>query len=159
MVAAAKRNSRRFWFVDPKVQGILAARVVVYWLMCLLTVGLMIFCWRSMTDPIDQFYAHFREVWLYYGPAAIASLLLMPLVAWDVIRLSNRFAGPIVRMRRAMRALARGEHVEPIQFRDGDFWREFAADFNAVVEQLQGPSLVPYDRSTCQEAISVGLDE
>lgn len=159
MVAAKKRNSRRYWFVDSKVQGVLAGRVVVYWLMCLLTVGLMIFCWRSVTDPIDQFYAHFREVWLYYGPAAIASLLLMPLVGWDVIRLSNRFAGPIVRMRRAMRALARGDQVKPIVFREGDFWQDFAADFNAVVERLQSPSLAPSDRSMSEEAVSAGVDK
>ena len=159
MVAAGKRHSRRYSLVDPKVQGVLAARVVVYWLMCLLTVGLMIFAWRSMTDPIEQFYAHFREVWLYYGPAAIASLLLMPLVAWDVIRLSNRFAGPLVRMRRAMRALARGEHVEPIHFRDGDFWQDFAADFNAVVERMQAPPLVASDCGMSPETNSIGPEE
>ena len=159
MVAAVKKNSRRYWLVDPKVQGILAARVVVYWLMCLLTVGLMIFCWRSMTDPIDQFYAHFREVWLYYGPAAIASLLLMPLVAWDVIRVSNRFAGPLVRLRRTMRALTRGERVKPIHFREGDFWQDFAVDFNALVERVQGAALVESDPSVSQEAISIGMEE
>jgi nitrogen fixation/metabolism regulation signal transduction histidine kinase len=119
----------------------------------------MIFCWRTITEPIDQFFAHFHEVWLFYGPAAIASLLLMPLVAWDVIRLSNRFVGPILRMRRAMKALAQGEQVQPIAFREGDFWREFAGDFNAVAERLQGTSLFESDCPSSDEAISIGTEQ
>ena len=40
--------------------------------------------------------------------------------------------GPLLRVRRSMRALARGEAVEPIEFRGGDYWKEIADEFNAV---------------------------
>jgi hypothetical protein len=36
-----------------------------------------------------------------------------------------------------MRELARGEHVEPIHFRDNDFWHDFAEEFNAVAARVQ----------------------
>ena len=37
-----------------------------------------------------------------------------------------------------MRNLAAGQHVEPIELRDGDFWMDFAADFNTVVARAEG---------------------
>jgi hypothetical protein len=76
-------------------------------------------------------------MWFYYGPALVASFLLLPLVVIDIIRISHRFAGPLVRMRAAMRSLARNERVAPISFREDDFWLEFAQDFNAVAARLQ----------------------
>jgi hypothetical protein len=84
-----------------------------------------------------MFYTHFDDMWFHFGPALVASLLLLPLVLFDVIRFSNRFAGPLVRLRRAMRTLARGEQVLPIKFRDGDYWQDFADDFNAVAATVQ----------------------
>ena len=85
-----------------------------------------------------MFYTHLDDMWFYYGPGLIASFILLPMVVVDIIRLSNRFAGPLVRLRRAMRALARGEHVQPIYFREGDFWQEFANEFNGILARVQG---------------------
>ncbi len=129
---------RRQRFVDPKVQGALVVRAVVYWVVCLTTIMLMLLCWRIVTGPARPFHAHFDDMWFFYGPPAVASLLLLPLVIVDVIRVSSRFAGPMLRLRRSMRSLARGEHVEPIKFRDGDFWHEFAEEFNQVLARVQG---------------------
>ena len=85
-----------------------------------------------------MFYTHFDDMWFHYGPALVASLILLPMVIIDIIRTSNRFCGPLLRLRRSMRALAQGERVEPIRFRKGDFWGEFAEEFNAVVARVQG---------------------
>ena len=152
-------NMRRYIFVDPKIQGALVIRVALYWIMCLVTVGLMLLCWRALAGPIEQFYARFSDMWLFYAPAAIASILLLPLVALDVVRLSNRFVGPMVRLRRAMRNLAAGEHVEPIELRDGDFWMDFAADFNTVVARAQGQvAPLSSEREACDDLALVGTD-
>lgn len=128
---------RRRLFVDPQVQGHLAWRVCLYWLSCLLTVVFMVFCYRIVTGPVRPFFWHFNELATYLGPAVVASLVLLPLVVMDVIRLSHRFVGPLVRLRRSLRALARGESIEPLRFRNGDFWQEFADELNAVAERLQ----------------------
>ena len=37
----------------------------------------------------------------------------------------------------AMKALAEGEEVSPIHFRDGDFWQELAEDFNRIVKRVE----------------------
>lgn len=136
MTKAAAQLRKRL-FVDPQVQGQLAWRVSLYWLSCLLTVVFMVFCYRIVTGPARPFVWHFNELATFLGPALVASLVLLPLVVMDVIRLSHRFVGPLVRLRRSLRALARGESIEPLRFRHGDFWQEFADEVNAVAERLK----------------------
>ncbi len=131
---------RKQLFVDSKVQGALALRVVLYWGACLLTMTLMLVCWRILTGSARAFYLQLDEMWFHYKPALVASILLLPLVVVDVLRLSNHFAGPMVRLRRAMRALAEGKRVEPIHFRENDFWREFADEFNALAANVSSQS-------------------
>jgi hypothetical protein len=127
---------RKRLFVDYKVQGALINRVVIYWAMCLTTLALLILCWRILTGPARMFYTHFDDLWFQYGPAVIGSLLLLPLIVFDMVRLSNRFVGPLLRLRRSLRALSRGEDVAPLEFREGDFWREFADEFNIIAERM-----------------------
>ena len=123
---------RKRLFVDPKVQGALLLRAIGYWFFCLLTMALSLLLWQLFTGPARLFYMHFDDMLYWYGPAAVASLLVLPLVIIDCVRLSNRFAGPLYRLRRELRRLGAGETVKPIHFRDGDFWLEFADEFNAV---------------------------
>jgi len=151
-----KKSLRKHIFVDPKVQGALVLRVILYWFVCLIAISLMLLCWRIVTGPARMFYTHFDDMWFFYGPAAVASLLLVPLVIVDVVRLSNRFTGPLLRLRRSMRALARGEEVEPIRFRDGDFWHEFAEEFNAVAARCQHLATAP--AAACDEPDAEPLD-
>ena len=132
------KRLRKRWFVHPRIQGALVLRVGMYWLVCVIGIVLMILCWRTGTGPACPFYVRLIEMWPYYGPAVIVSLLMLPLVVVDIIRFSNRFVGPMLRMRQAMRQLARGEYVEPIEFRGTDLWQEFADAFNAVLAHQQG---------------------
>ena len=129
---------RKRLFVDARVQGGLLLRAAAYWLFCLLSIMMIVLCWRILFGPARIFYKHFDDMWFHFGPALVASLLLLPLVLWDTLRFSNRFVGALFRFRRDMRALARGEHVEPLRFRKGDFWGEMAEEFNAVVARIQG---------------------
>lgn len=153
------KQARKQLFIDPKVQGALVLRVALYWVVCLMTLTLMLLCWRILTGPARMFYTHFDEMWFHYGPALIASFLLLPLVILDIVRLSNRFAGPLVRLRRSMRALARAEDVRPIHFREGDFWQEFADEFNAIrdrVERLSCPPEPPKEQEEACEEEPIG---
>jgi hypothetical protein len=132
-----KRHSRRHWFVDPKIQGALIGRVALYWSACLLAAGLMLWCSLAGSRPESLIYGGLGVVWMHFGPVLIASLLLLPIAIVDVIRFSNRFVGPLLRLRRSMRQLARGEHVAPIQFREGDYWQDLAEGFNGVLARVQ----------------------
>ena len=50
-----KKQPRKQIFVDAKVQGALVLRVALYWVFCLLTVALMLLCWRILTGPARLF--------------------------------------------------------------------------------------------------------
>ncbi len=132
-----KKPTRTQLFVDPEVQGALVARAIIYWVVCTLSIALLLLCWRVLTGPVRPLTFHLENMWYFYGPALIASLIVLPVAITDMIRLSNRFAGPLTRLRHGMRTLARGQSVPPITFRKNDFWYEFAEEFNAVARELE----------------------
>lgn len=132
-----KLLKRQKLFVDAAVQGALIGRVIFYWVTCLITITLMLLCWQIATGPARLFYTHMEELWFHNGPALVASFLLLPMVIVDLLRLSNRFVGPLVRLRRGWSSLAQGEPVLPIHFRKGDYWQEFADHFNATSARIQ----------------------
>jgi len=125
---------------DREVQGALMLRVVMYWFFCLLTITLMLVCWSVVSGPPRRFAPLIADLYSRYAPALAASLLVLPIVMIDVVRLSNRFVGPVKRLRDAMAALAEGDEVRPIKFRDRDFWMPLADLFNTVAA-LKRPSL------------------
>ena len=134
---AARDWLRKRTLIDYRVQGALIVRVVLYWLMCLLTMTLLLLGWGLLTDPARPLSAHLTEILALYRPAAVVSLLLLPGVIFDLLRLSNRFAGPMFRLRRSMRNLAQGKPVAAVRFRQGDFWQEFAEDFNTIAAKTE----------------------
>lgn len=130
------RCRRTLFLVDRKVQGALALRMVLYWLFCLFSVALMLLCWESLVGPRRSFFVIAGELLHRYGPAFLASLLLLPIALMDVIRLSNRFVGPARRLGESLHTLAEGGDIQPVHFRDNDFWQEMARDLNRVSGRL-----------------------
>jgi hypothetical protein len=129
---------RKKLFVDPKVQGLLVLRVVIYWVACMATLELLRLTWLIATGPEQPtFTAYFLNYdWRAVGGRLlIASILLVPIV-WDMLNFSNRFAGPVYRMRRILRETAQGRPIERVQLREGDYWHGLADDLNAALEQL-----------------------
>ncbi|REJ68250.1 MAG: hypothetical protein DWQ31_09085 [Planctomycetota bacterium] len=68
---------------------------------------------------------------------AAVFLTLMPYFAYDTLRASNRFAGPIYRLQKSIRATGFDAPFQPIRFREGDHWLDLADDYNEMVERLQ----------------------
>ena len=134
---AAKHRLRKRFFVDYRVQGALIVRIVLYWLICLLTMMFLLLGWDMIKDPNRPLNAHLAGLWAVYGSTAVASLVLLPAVIFDILRLSNRFAGPLFRLRRSMHDLAQGRPVAAVRFRQGDFWQEFADDFDTVAARAK----------------------
>ena len=59
-----------------------------------------------------------------------------PVFVYDVIRLSHRFAGPIVSLKKNLRDMAKGEEVAPLRFRNNDFWKNLTEDMNSIAKRL-----------------------
>lgn len=130
-------RSRRQLIVDSTLQGALLARCVLYWFMCLVAVFVALLCWDAMVGPAQLFADRVLNTWVKYSPALLFVAALTPIMAFDFLRLSNRLAGPMIRLRRTMRDLGQGERVEPVVLRRNDFWRDFADEFNAVVLRVR----------------------
>jgi hypothetical protein len=69
----------------------------------------------------------------HLAPILIVAFSLVPLFIWDAIGLSNRFAGPIIRVRRTLSDLADGKSPQLVEFRSGDFWQTLASDLNRLL--------------------------
>ena len=89
-----------------------------------------------------------------HSPTVLAVLVLAPIFLRDLCKLTNRFAGPLVRLRRAMKDLADGREVAPIHFREGDFWQDLADDFNRAAERVQ--SVETASEHELQELVTTG---
>jgi hypothetical protein len=131
---------RRKLFVEPRMQGLLIFKVLLYWVNGFLTIGLLVAAWSVFKDMPRTSTELFANMWGSVGPALVASLFLLPLIVMDCIRWSNRYAGPMVRLHGALRQLADGQDVDPLTFRKGDLWCEMAEQFNRIAARLEdGP--------------------
>ncbi len=125
----AKRRLQKY--VDREVQSSLLRRLSVHWVLFMVANVMAITLWTKLVDtPMDPWSDTFTLSWQRLIPFALVSLALTPVFVWDAIKLSNRFAGPIVRVRHALAQIADGHSPKPIEFRNGDFWKSLAIDLN-----------------------------
>ena len=114
-------------------------RVCAYGLVCLVTLWNLLFVCRLLLEgPGDLPEQYVRFMKEYYPPLLIF-LLLLPVAAWDAVKVSHRVVGPLVRIRHGLQQLAAGQPVQPVRFREGDYLLELRDDFNAMLNALGGP--------------------
>jgi hypothetical protein len=127
---------RQQLLIDEQVQGSLLRRTALYSGACAVYFIVILVFTESMSNPDEHFSAGlFRclDESIYWAPGL---MLLAPVIAYDMLRLTNRFAGPFFRLRREMTRLIDGESIDPLSFRDGDYWIEVADIFNEIRDEL-----------------------
>ena len=129
--------TRKRLLVDPSVQGALVGRVAVYWFVCLITIFFLLLCWNIISGPARLPWRQLDSMWFHYGPVFVTSLFVLPIVLVDILRVTNRFAGPMYRVRRVMRDLIAGKEVGKVQFREEDFWKDFAGELNTLIAEVE----------------------
>ena len=118
-------------YVDREVQTSLIWRLSVHWGLFMFANMIAILVWtRLLETPTEPWAETLQITWQRILPFALISFALAPVFIWDAIKLSNRFTGPIIRVRRALDQIANGQSPKPIQFRTGDFWKSLAQDLN-----------------------------
>ncbi|MGC4003441.1 MAG: hypothetical protein QM811_10025 [Pirellulales bacterium] len=110
---------------------------MLYWIAVLTTIGILMVSWGMLTGPDRSPGELLEEIWNEYRLPLVAAVLVLPLMIGDVVRVSNRFVGPIYRLRRGLHSLAAGEPLKMMQFREGDFWKDLADEFNAVAARIE----------------------
>ena len=128
-----KENKRSKLLIDRQVQSALVRRVILHWFLFVFVtffvIGFLQTCVETPAFTMSEVFSSFLA---NNSLALVVSLSLLPVFVYDVIKLTNRFAGPISRLRSELKSLANGGPAKPLVFRDGDFWAEIASDFNTA---------------------------
>ena len=143
-------RQRKKLLIDPVVQGALLRRLMLHWLYVMLGLFAALLIGQILSSGVEgSLGTHLAMMWQKYGILLLVMLCLFPTFAYDSVKLSNRFAGPIYSMRQALRKLAQGEDIPPLSFRKGDYWTDIASDVNRVAERLRQQATVeeaePYE--------------
>lgn len=133
-------EQRRRYFVDPAVQGALLRQAICYWLWASATFSLFILMYRVFPAWLSGTGQESGRLWYHLAPYLVASAVLFPIVVFSAIRFSNRFAGPMVRIRRTLKQLAQGETPRRLVLRKNDFWSDIAGDINEIAAKQARPS-------------------
>jgi hypothetical protein len=128
---------RKRLFVDTGVQGAIVRRLALYFCSAVFFMILPSAIARTCLEPDHLFVTHLRDVIADYWPLLLTLVGMMPFVFYDALKLSNRFAGPIYRLRQQLERFGSGEEIQRIKFRDGDFWPDLAILVNSLIERVR----------------------
>jgi hypothetical protein len=108
-------------------------RIAAHWLV-FLTLSVFVTCSLQMLGNFERgtFWSNLGKTLLGQVGSIAVLMALLPWFIHDSLKLSNRFAGPMVRLRKSILELANQDETAPISFRAGDFWQEIATDFNQL---------------------------
>ena len=148
-------------WIDRSVQGSLLRRIAFYSLACSLYFMMTLVITESLSNPQEAIAETTRrclEEALFWAPGV---MLLTPIILYDLLRVTNRLAGPVFRLRREMEELASGSTQGPMEFREGDYWLDVAESFNQIRDELlrlrklqAGIPVVPVAKNASQSVVA-----
>ncbi len=125
---------RKQKYVDSSVQGALLRRILFHWVVFFFVNAFAIIMLQALLgDPALTIMERIKLQTSEFMFLGMIMASLFPAFMLDTIRFSNRFVGPISRLRRYMRELATGS-TEHCSFRNNDFWSGMALEFNTVAD-------------------------
>jgi hypothetical protein len=131
------RHLRKRLLVDKQVQFLLIKRVLLYWACGVVFITLPIAISQTFIEPSKILGQHYIDTWRSHWPILATMTVLLPLVLFDILRVSHRFAGPIFRLRRELQRFANRQSAASVKFRDGDFWPDLGDHFTDLMERIR----------------------
>jgi hypothetical protein len=137
---SSKTIKRRKALIDPEVQGGILKKIAIHWVLFFICNAIALTIWiRLFEQPDADWTQTLGDTVRRFLPFFVITLALIPAFVWDTLKLTNRFAGPIHRLRCALADASAGRAVTPLQFRSNDYWKEIAQNFNTVMERSSVP--------------------
>lgn len=132
------KHARKQNYIDSSVQGALLRRIVLHWVLYFIVAGLAIVSLQAMLsgpsgEPLMKRVLHEINNFTLVG---LILVCIFPAFLLDTVRFSNRFVGPVGRLRRYLRQLGQDGDTDRLSFRGNDFWAEMAEEFNVVAERF-----------------------
>lgn len=132
------KKKRRTTIFDPEVQGSVIRKITIHWITFFGCNILALLIWVRLFEQPDASWGQtFFDTVRRFLPFFVVTLALIPAFVWDTLKLTNRFAGPILRIREALAEAGKGNTVPPLRFRDNDFWQEMASNFNLLMDRRE----------------------
>ncbi|MCH2183117.1 MAG: hypothetical protein MK108_14040 [Mariniblastus sp.] len=126
-------HQRKNNYVDASVQGSLLRRIVYHWVIFFGVAGLSAILVQALLgDPRLDLSTRIQSAAEEYAFFVLVVFAIFPAFLLDTIRFSNRFVGPIVRLRRQLHELGTEGDTPSMNLRDDDFWSEICSEFNTV---------------------------
>lgn len=123
--------------VDPEVQGTILRRIPFYAVWCLLFINIPLLIAMAFLEPDRMIVEQFGAIGGRFWPIYVTLLAMLPFIAYDVLKLSNRFVSPVFRLRRELRRFAKDGDFQPVRFPDADVWNELAEQYNHLVGRVK----------------------
>ncbi len=131
-------------FLKGTLQGRLVKRMAAYWALyhVVLWHGMFFLSYLEYRaalvegepeTPFIDLYATFA--WKYRS-LALCAVAACPIILWDLVRMTHRVVGPLVRLEGTLVRMAHGETVRQLKFRDGDYVDGLEAAFNLYLASL-----------------------
>jgi len=145
---ASTNTKRRKALVDPEVQGGILRKIAIHWVLFFICNAMALMIWiRLFEQPDADWGQTFADTIRRFLPFFIITMALIPAFVWDTLKLTNRFAGPILRLRGALSDASAGRAIVPLYFRTNDFWQEIAENFNSVMERCSVPTVATSEQA------------
>ena len=135
---SAPTIKRKKAWVDPEVQGGILRKVAIHWVLFFICNTIALVIWIRLFEQPDVAWGQtFADTLRRFLPFFVITAALIPAFVLDTLKLTNRFAGPVMRLRSALADAKNGKPVPKLQFRDSDFWKQLADDFNSVMNRVE----------------------
>jgi hypothetical protein len=74
--------------------------------------------------------------WQQASPVVICMLVMMPFMVWDLMKLTNRIAGPLYRFECLLKEFGNTGKLKPAILRQGDLLTDYQHQFNEFVAAM-----------------------
>ncbi len=145
--------------INWRIQGPIVVRLMVHFFaynaatLCLL---LVIYGVKgSLAAVADQRLSNAPTFWQQAAPVVNCMLVMMPFMIWDLIKLTNRIAGPLFRFETLLNDFEKTGKLKPAALREGDLLTDYQQRFNNFVAALHARFPETQPASTVPAAESV----
>lgn len=130
--------------IDKEVQYGVVRKVAIHWVAFMICNSVALIMWVILFEQPDAKWSEtLRTCVQRFLPFFVISAALIPAFVLDTLKMTNRFAGPISRLRTEIANVTAGRPVTKLSFRSNDYWREIADGFNAMVDKVDGATKKP----------------
>lgn len=132
---------RKRQLVDHETQSSFVIQLCIHWTVFVSINVLVLAFWLKMFQvPGNSDTAgtiHLLDILI---PFLMVSGVLLPIFILDSVRLSHRLVGPILKLKNRLKEIAQGKSGDPLTFRENDFWKSLAEDFNRAFDSQKTES-------------------